>query len=152
MVDVFISYSGESAVLLLPQIADALKKRGISCWYAERDMKPGDFAGAIAREIRDCKIFLLILNKEAMHSAHVTSEITLAFRRILNYENITLLPFQVDHYDLKSSSELSYYLGRFQIIDGCPPDMRRIQDLANRAAQLLRRKKSTTACRLSERV
>ena len=139
MADVFISYSGESAVSLLPQIADALKKRGISCWYAERDMKPGNFAGVIARAIRNCRIFLLILNQEALQSAHVESELTLAFRRIVNYENFMILPFRVEEScDLKTNAVLPYYLKRFQMVDGCPPDAQHIQDLANRAARILR--------------
>ena len=150
MANVFISYSGESAVALLPQIAGALEERGISCWYAERDMKPEDFAGTIARAVRNCRIFLLILNEEALQSAHVKNEMMLAFRRIVNYENVTFLPFQVEPCDLKTNAVLSFYMGQFQIMDACPPDTRHIQDLANKAARILRHKKSAAAVRLSE--
>ncbi len=151
MADVFISYALRSAGGIADQICGVLAEKGISCWYAGKDMKPGDFAGSISRAIRECRIFLLILDKGAFQSAHVESEIALVFRRIVNYENVTLLPFRVENFDLSASSWAPYYLGRCQIVDGCPPDARHIQDLGKRIARLLGREKNPPEfCRASE--
>ena len=145
MADVFIAYHEKSAGMIARKIADTLEKNGVSCWYAERDMKPEEFPGAITRTIRDCKIFLIVFNQEACNSRHMESELALAFRRIMNYENLTVLPFQIDHYDFKNNDALSYYLSRVQIIDGCPPDEEHIRDLAKRVVHMLGREKKTSA-------
>ena len=146
MADVFIAYHEKSAGIIARKIADTLEKNGVSCWYAERDINPGsDFAGVITRAIRDCKIFLIVFNQEACNSRHMESELALAFRRIMNYENLTVLPFQIDNYNLKNNDALSYYLSRVQIIDGCPPDEEHIRDLAKRVVHMLGREKKTSA-------
>ena len=149
MADVFISHT-HSAGEIARRIADDFAKNGISCWYAERDMKPGQFAGVITRAIRDCKIFLLIWNKEANHSEYIKSELSLALRQSFNYENITLLPFRVDDSDMKQD-DLKYYLRGFHVIDGCPPDERHILELRKRVFRILGRGKNTPEVRFSQR-
>lgn len=56
MSDVFISYSVKDKVVADAVVA-SLEGHDIRCWYAPRDIKPGeDWAEAITRAIEDSKI------------------------------------------------------------------------------------------------
>lgn len=133
--DVFISYHTESSKERVLQICQALESIGISCWYAPRNVE-GDYATAIVRGIRNCKVFLLILNEFADRSQDVRNEINCAFERMRKYENIAILPFKVDSCAL--SDALSYYLGRIHMMDGGqPPEPLRIRELVDRIRHIL---------------
>ena len=116
--DVFISYHTDSAGDQVRKIAAALEGAGISCWYAPRDCG-ANYAGSIVEAIRACRVYLLILNEQSNLSAHILNEINCAFDRFRNHEDITLLPFRVDHCTL--SDDVYYYLGRIRIMDGAVP-------------------------------
>ncbi|MBR3569796.1 MAG: leucine-rich repeat protein [Oscillibacter sp.] len=137
MADVFISYHEKSSGDLVKQIADTLESEGISCWYAKRDLPPGGkFADYIPKEIRSCKVFLLVLNENSNHSEHVKSETNLAFRRVNKQEQITLVPFKVDNCVL--DDDVDYYLSRFNIItDGNPTDKQSIRNLTEQISHIL---------------
>ena len=136
MADVFISYHEKSAGELVAQIADALESAGISCWYAEQDVTiPLVFADEIEKQIYNCKIFLLILNKESIQSAHIRNEVGLAFQRINNHEQMALMPVKVENCTL--SGALNYYLNTFQITDVIPPNEQTIQRLVKRISLAL---------------
>ena len=139
MADVFISYHEASAGDIAAKIADALKEAGISCWYAEQDLTiPVVFAEEIEEEIQDCKIFLLILNKESLQSAHIRNEVGLAFQRINNHEQMALMPVKVENCAL--SGALNYYLNTLQISNAIPPNEQNIQRLIKRISIVLGRK------------
>ena len=103
MADVFISYSMRSAGKVVQKISETLERDGISCWYAGRDMPPGAFADSATREIDDCRVLLAILNQESIHSAHVATELALAFDRFNDGQQIELIPFLIDNWTVKSS-------------------------------------------------
>lgn len=132
MADVFISYHMESAGEVVRRIAEALERDGVSCWYAERDMTPGAFAGVIVEEIEACKVFLLILNEQSFHSAHVANEIALAFDHYAHDGGqIALIPFRIDQTNLRKGDSrickaIWYYTIQFPYIDGVPPDVAHI--------------------------
>ena len=141
--DVFISYHAKSvgeksAGQLVPKIAVVLENSGITCWYAERDLKKysGSFAATITREIRACKVFLLILNKESNQSEHVKNEVSLGFQRIREHEPMKPVYFKIDNCTL--SDDMAYYLNRFQITDGSPPDAPHVKKLVGQIAYILR--------------
>ena len=138
MADVFISYHKKSSAGIAAQIAAALERSGVSCWYEKRDMENVEFPGQITRAIRECRVFILILNREAAQSRYNESEATMAFRRILNQERFTFLPFRVEDFDGTSSPWASYFLHNFQIINGCPPDEEHIRGLVKRVASIVR--------------
>ena len=136
MADVFISYHEKSAGEIVRQIADALEKEGITCWYAQRDLiGPGSFAAIIAREIRNCKVFLLVMNEESNQSEHVKNEIGVAFRRISEHEKMSLVLFRLDNCVL--SDEVYYYVNRFQITNGNPSDKEHIKKLVKQISGIL---------------
>ena len=146
MADVFISYHEQSAGDIAFRIADALESAGISCWLAKRNMPlTVPFTEEIVREIENCKVFLLILNKQSLSSAHIASEIALAFERFTHDKSVTLIPFRVD--DCRLSNRMFYYLNFFRIFDACPPNEERIQELTAEIAGILNlnRKKGRAA-------
>ena len=135
MADVFISYSDKSPKAA-EEIADELDRAGISYWLARRHMKIGQsFPKEIQKAIKNCKVFLLILDKNSNQSEHVLNEINLAFRRKNNHETIDFLVFKTD--DCKVSIDIDYFLNRFQHMDGNPPDAQCVWDLTCRITDLL---------------
>ena len=136
MADVFISYHVASAAGIVRQIAGELRKRGVTYWYSEGDMRPGfDFAQAVPSQIKDCKIFLLILDEGATKSSHVENELGLAFKR---KREITILPFRAGECAL--SDWMGYYLTHIQIMNShlMPPLDKRVEELAKRIEEILR--------------
>ena len=76
--DVFISYSSKNKNIADAIVAD-LEQNNIKCWYAPRDIYPGeDWAGAIKNAIGSTKIFVLVFTDESNRSHQVTNEVTLA--------------------------------------------------------------------------
>ena len=138
MADVFISYKSKSALTLVRDvICPAIEAAGFTCWYAKRDARPGAFGGQIKRAIGDCRVFLLVLERSALHAKHIRNETALAFRRLDNDEPITLLPFRIDDCDVTEDDDLDYYLIGQQIVDGDPPDAGRIQELVDMISEIL---------------
>ena len=136
MADVFISYHTKSAKNIADRLCGELESRGISCWYAPRDVDPGAYKSSIAAAIRDCKVFLLILNPEADKSEQVKDEIHLA-RRIYdeNQEAITILPIRLNHCHL--SDEIYMEISRFHMIECAVPLLEKnIQELLKRVEQI----------------
>ena len=130
MADVFISYKSKSTLELVENvICPAIEAARFRCWYAGRDAKPGPYPGQINRAIRECRVFLLILDQAALHSAHIKSETALAFRRLNDHEAIILMPFKIDNCNIRDDDDLDYYLISQQMINGCPPDERHIENL-----------------------
>jgi len=102
-----------------------------------------NYAQSIVQAIRDCRVFLLILNEGSNGSAHVHNEINCAFDRSRVHEDITLLPFRIDQCSL--SDDIYYYLGRIHIMDGAlPPELLRIRELVDRVSRLLGREPSVS--------
>lgn len=132
---VFISYHTETGKEAVRTISAALEGAGISCWYAPRDVG-ANYAQSIVEAIRECRVFLLVLNEGSNVSAHVLNEINCAFDRFRAHEDITLLPFRIDQCAL--SDDIYYYLGRIHIMDGIlPPELLRIQELVDRVSRIL---------------
>ena len=138
MADVFISYESDTALNLVEEIiCPAIEAAGLKCWYAKRNAGPGIYGGNIKRAIGECRVFLLILNQASLHSTHIKSETALAFRRLDNNENITLLPFRIDDCNIRDDDDMDYYLICQQIIDGCPPDEQHIQNLIDIISKIM---------------
>lgn len=125
---VFISYSS-----IDHQVADimckALEAKGISVWYAPRDIKSGSYAQAIVSAIHECTHFVIIISKNSMQSQHVLNEIDMAFNGLK--DGVVLLPFRVDSENLKD--EFSYYLSRQQWTEAQnPPLQARIEEFIDK--------------------
>ena len=135
MADVFISYHEKSAGELAQRIANALDAAGISCWCARRDMPPGgNFARHIPQQIRDCRLFLLILNENMYQSLDMENELGMAFQRYKNREAITILPLEIGDFTRKDWVE--YYLFHIQSVRMPRTDDAHIQELVQTVARI----------------
>lgn len=108
--DVFISYSSKNK-----NIADAIvfdfELNGIRCWYAPRDIRPGEeWVTAITKALEVSKVLVLIYTDESNNSRQVMNEIAVAFNA-----GITIVPFKLSNEHM--SRELEYYLTRVHWLD-----------------------------------
>lgn len=88
--DVFVSYSSKDKVIADSVIA-ALEQNGIRCWYAPRDIKPGeDWGRAISRAIEKSRVFLIIFSNYSNRSQRVLDEVNLAISN-----QAVILPFRI---------------------------------------------------------
>jgi hypothetical protein len=129
--DVFISYSS-----LNKNVADAVvssfEQNGIRCWYAPRDIMPGqEWVTAIHEAINASKLFVLIYTDSSNESRQVANEVALAFN-----SGKTLIPFRLS--DTEMSTELEYYLTRVHWLDAVnPPLMQSIESLMDYSKRIL---------------
>ena len=78
MHDVFISYSHHDTEIRA-EIVKKLESAGISCWYAPRNIQPGEeWADAITRGLKDSRALLLIFTEASNASNQVLREVGLA--------------------------------------------------------------------------
>lgn len=115
--NVFISYSSIDKSIA-DTIVSSLESRGISCWYAPRDIPQGeDWASAISDAISNSKIMLLIFSKNANGAHRVLDELKLALAK----ETI-ILPFRIENLD--PSGEMRLHLASQHWLDGFSPSWR----------------------------
>ena len=121
MADVCISYDEDSAENVARQVAEALESDGISCWYVGRDMEKGLLRGAITKAIRDCRVFLLILSEQSIHSEYVKNEIALALQGFDDNRKRELVAFRVDNSN--AETQLNAFLDKLQARDDFPSNI-----------------------------
>ena len=91
MKEVFISYSTVDTVNA-ETVRNVLEKNGLSCWMAPRDIPGGsNYTKEIPIAIRNCKVFVLILSKNAQTSQWVLKELDSA----VNCGKV-ILPFMLE--------------------------------------------------------
>lgn len=77
--DVFLSHHSDSCKDLTIEISRILGSYDILGWYAERDVAAThNYTGEIIAAIRECKVFVMLLNKYANQSKHVLREVNIA--------------------------------------------------------------------------
>jgi hypothetical protein len=103
MKEIFISYSTIDTAQA-ETVRNVLEKNGISCWMAPRDIPGGsNYTKEIPIAIRNCKIFVLILSKNAQSSHWVLKELDSA----VNCGKI-ILPFMLE--DCLLNDEFNFLL------------------------------------------
>jgi hypothetical protein len=103
MKEVFISYSTVDTVQA-ETVRNVLEKNGLSCWMAPRDIPGGsNYSKEIPVAIRNCKIFVLVLSKNAQSSHWVLKELDSA----VNAGKV-ILPFMVE--DCALNDEFNFLL------------------------------------------
>ena len=108
--DVFISYSTKNKNVADAVVAD-FEQNGIKCWYAPRDILPGEeWVTAITNALEGSKALVLIFTEESNNSRQVMNEIAVAFNA-----GLTIVPFKLTNDQM--SSELEYYLTRVHWLD-----------------------------------
>ncbi len=110
MHDVFISYSSKNEKYAV-EICRRIEEKGIKCWYASRDIPPGEtWTAFIVDAIQSAKIFILVFSEDSNVSDQVLREVSLAVE--LKH---TIIPFRID--DSKMTLGLSYLLKTVQWFD-----------------------------------
>ncbi|MCR5385274.1 MAG: toll/interleukin-1 receptor domain-containing protein [Saccharofermentans sp.] len=129
--DVFISYSTKNK-----NVADAIvsdfEQHGIKCWYAPRDIVPGqEWVTAIKEGLSDARIFVLIYTNESNESRQVMNEVALAFNA-----GKTIVPFRLT--EELMNNELEYYLTRVHWLDAITkPLNKNIEELRKYVGNIL---------------
>ena len=148
MADVFISYHVERRTskivreiaerLEKQEIASGPKRRTITCWYCERNMRSGeDFSDVIPQQIDECCVFLLVLDRGALESGDVSLELKQAGRRFIKTDgaNIKLLQYRLEEVHLTKA--FRYYLTNLQRIDGTPHTTESMEKLVKAAVDAM---------------
>src|SRR5215210_2412885 len=110
---VFLSYATENR-----HVADAacrsLEGRGIACWMAPRDIRPGEsWPAAITTAIERSSVMIVVLSSAATRSEDIAREITLAAE-----ERIAILPYRIE--DVALAGAYRYYLDSRHWLDAFP--------------------------------
>lgn len=146
--DVFISHHTKSCLKVTEAICHSLEEKGIRVWYAPRDTQDS-YARNIMEVIRDCKVFILILNHESSESFDVLNEINCVSERLRRKEPVHVIPFQIADNDI--SADAKYYLGRLHWLDAItPPLEKRIEELTDRVCYILNQKEENVSYNIIE--
>src|SRR5260221_7958642 len=102
--DVFISHSSKDKT-----VADAtcawLEARGIRCWVAPRDIRPGaSWGSSIISAIRNSRAMILIFSSHANASPQIKREV----ERAVNF-GVAVIPMRIE--DVLPEDDLEYFLG-----------------------------------------
>ena len=120
-IDVFVSYHIESASPTAKKVCDALERNRVRCWYCERDGGGSRevWPTKVSEAIRNCEMFLLILDQGAVNSIEVEQEFLNAWKRKEDRrkENSKdtgpeILFFQVEDVNTRHSQLDNYQAGR----------------------------------------
>lgn len=92
-------------------IAASLEAKGLSCWIAPRDVRPGaEYAEEILRGIERSKCFVLVLSEAANLSGHVRREVERAASK-----GKTIYPVRIE--DVPPSPKLEYFVSMHHWLD-----------------------------------
>jgi TolB-like protein len=130
--DVFVSYASQDAAVA-NSVVERLERRGIRCWIAPRDVKPGaQYADAIVRAINEAKTLVLVLSQSAVGSSHVGREIERAASK-----HKQVIALKIDAAALTPA--LEYFLSESQWIDvavlGMPATLSRLSESIGQASR-----------------
>ena len=143
MKDVFISYKSTDLDApdqhtgrdIMSQIRKKLGHVGITCWAADEMNDPGPYPPRIVNAIKECKVFLVILNQGADASLHLMSEVGIAFSRLNDQIEsnspplFVIIPYIIGDFIPNPSSGIEYYINRMQCLKGrLDPEYKIIRD------------------------
>jgi serine/threonine protein kinase/tetratricopeptide (TPR) repeat protein len=136
--DIFISYSSkDDAIARLG--CERLEQAGYSCWFAPRDIPPGEFyAGQIIQALRESRFVLLFFSEHSNASLQVVREINFAVS-----QRLPLLVIRLDSTDLNNDFEYLIRISQWLDVSSQPTD-------EVRAAQILSRIEAAFATLKSE--
>ncbi len=130
MKEVFISYSSVDSVQA-ETVRNVLEKNGISCWMAPRDIPGGsNYTKEIPIAIRNCKVFVLILSKNAQSSHWVLKELDSAVN-----SGKVILPFMLENCVL--NDEFNFLLTGAQRYSAYQKTAEAMETLINRIRGIL---------------
>lgn len=100
---VFVSYATADDKVAL-SVVGGLEHRGIRCWIAPRDIRPGqEWAEAIIEGIARCSCMVVVFSGHANKSKQVLREVERAINR-----GLAIIPFRIE--DIEPSGAMEYFL------------------------------------------
>lgn len=130
MKEIFISYSSID-ITSAETVRNVLEKNGLSCWMAPRDIPGGsNYTKEIPIAIHNCKIFVLILSKNAQGSHWVLKELDTAVN-----SGKVILPFMLE--DCTLNDEFNFLLTGAQRYAAYQKKAEAMETLVNRIRGLL---------------
>jgi hypothetical protein len=116
--DVFISYSHKDKPAADGACA-TLEARGIRCWIAPRDVRPGgDWSESIIEAINGARVMVLVFSAHANGSAQIKREVERAVAK-----GIPVIPLRIE--DVLPTKSLEYFLSTPHWLDAFPPPLER---------------------------
>jgi hypothetical protein len=107
---VFVSYAHKDTARVKP-IVDELVQLGFNVWFDSKNLQGGElWASEIARAIRECDIFLLVISRASMKSDEIRREVDLAYA---NQRKLVLLRLD----SAAISPQIAYQVSGIQWID-----------------------------------
>ena len=108
--NIFISHHTDSCKTLVEILVTMLEKKQHVCWFAERDIQTNtNFTAEIPKAIKNCDVFLLILNRQANTNEHVNRETNIAMSL-----KKTILAFKIE--DFSESDSMLYITSTNQYV------------------------------------
>ena len=102
--DVFISHSSKDKTAA-DAICVFLEGRGIGCWVAPRDIRPGaKWGSSIIQAIRQSRVMILIFSSHANTSPQINREV----ERAVHF-GVAVIPMRIE--DVMPEGDLEYFLG-----------------------------------------
>ena len=123
--DAFISHSARDKPYA-DAICAKLESRGIRCWIAPRDVRPGmEWGAAIVEAVDGARVMLLVFSSQANSSPQISREVERAV-----HKGVIVIPVRVE--DVKPAGNLEYFLGTPHWLDAItPPFERHLESIAD---------------------
>jgi uncharacterized protein YjiK len=123
----FVSHVSEDRVAAT-EIVEELERRGVRCWIAPRDVRPGrPFDNEIEAALDHCRAMLLIFSEQCNESEYIRREVTVAGEK-----RKLIIPFRIE--DVQPRRGLLVRLADLNWIDGFVSRERAIDELAEKLA------------------
>ena len=144
--DVFISHSARDKAYA-DAMSAALESRGIRCWIAPRDIRPGmEWGAAIVEAIEGARMMLLVFSAQANASPQISREVERAV-----HKGVIVIPVRVE--DVRPTGNLEYFLSTPHWLDAITaPFERHLEEIANSAKYWLERTANDAADSIGARV
>ena len=114
--DVFISYANQDKITA-DAICGSLEARGIRCWIAPRDIRPGQhWGGAIMTAIKSVRVMVLVFTDSSNRSQQVLREVERAVGH-----GVVIIPFKIENVPM--SDDLEYYISTHHWLDAMTPPL-----------------------------
>lgn len=126
----FLSHSSRDRPIV-QQICNGLESRGLRCWMAPRDLRPGiNYGASIVDAINQSNALVLVWSRNSNASSHVVREVERAVAKA-----VVIIPLRIEV--VTPGKALEYFLAGDQWIDAHETDLDRpLTDLAKLIASL----------------
>ena len=114
--DVFISHSSKDKTTA-DTVCAVLEAKGIRCWVAPRDIRPGeDWGEAIINALHGCRVMVLIFSQHANQSPQIKREVNRAVDRA-----IPIIPFRIEN--VMPTGSIEYSISTAHWLDAFTPPL-----------------------------